>query len=302
MTTFEIIILCGGRSPESEVSLRSGHAVAKVLPQARLVTLDDDVLPDWVNPHAQVVLPMMHGGWGEGGGLQAALEARGIYFAGSDAATSRLCMDKVATKARLRAAGLPVAAEIAFNADQPPLAQQVIATLGHDLFIKPADQGSSLGLQRVSGEAAVAKALAQLPSGRWMAEPMLVGRELTVGLLHGRALGVVEIVTESGFNDYSSKYIPGSSRHIAPAVIPPVTQAALVLAAERAFAVCGCRDVARVDVILASDQQFHLLEINTLPGMTELSLLPDSARCVGLDYAALAHALIAPALARAAQT
>ncbi len=303
MTTFEIIILCGGRSSEREVSLRSGQAVAKALPQARLVVLEDDTLPDWIKPHAHVVLPMMHGGWGEGGGLQAALEARGIHFAGSNAAASRLCMDKVATKARLHAAGLPVAAEVTFNADQPPLARAVIATLGKDLFIKPADQGSSVGLQHVSGEAELTQALTQLPTpGRWMVEPMLVGRELTVGLLQGRALGVVEIVAEGGVYDYRSKYTPGGSHHIAPAALAPATQVALVAAAEAAFAACGCRDVARVDVILASDQQFHLLEINTLPGMTELSLLPDSARCVGLDYVALAQALIQPALTRAAQS
>lgn len=299
MSAPELLVLCGGRSSEREVSLRSGRAVADALPGSRLVVLEEDALPAWIDPARHAVLPMMHGGWGEGGGLQAALEARGVAFSGSDAAASRLCMDKVATKARLRSAGVPVAPERAFDAARPPAAAEIVAALGPEVFLKPADQGSSVGLRRASGEAAIAAALSSLAPGRWMAEPLLRGRELTVGLLAGRALGVVEIVAEGGVYDYASKYTPGGSRHLAPADLPEPTRAALAAAAERAFAACGCRDVARADVILASDGRFHFLEINTLPGMTELSLLPDSARCSGLDYAALARALAAPALARA---
>lgn len=299
MSDREVLVLCGGRSSEREVSLRSGAAVARALPGSRLVVLDEDAVPAWVDSDRHVVLPMLHGGWGEGGGLQAELEARGVPFAGSDAAASRLCMDKVATKARLRSAGLPVADEVVFGAEAPPAAADLLVRLGPVIFIKPVDQGSSVGLHRAEGRAEVARVLGALGAGRWMAEPHLAGRELTVGLLDGEALGVVEILSPSGVYDYHSKYAPGGSRHLAPAPIPDASRLALSAAAEAAFRACGCRDFARVDIILSPSGGFHILEINTLPGMTETSLLPDCASCRGLDYAALAARLAAGALRRA---
>lgn len=299
MSDREIIVLCGGRSAEREVSLRSGAAVARALPGSRLVSLEDDALPGWLDPARHVVLPMLHGGWGEGGGLQAALEARGVAFAGSAAEASRLCMDKVATKARLRSAGLPVADEVAFSADQPPAVAELAARLGPAIFVKPVDQGSSVGLHHAEDAQALARILGSLGPGRWMAEPRLVGRELTVGLLDGRALGVVEILATAGVYDYHSKYAPGGSRHLAPAPLPPPVAAAIRAAAEAAFAACGCRDFARVDVILSPSGAFHILEVNTLPGMTETSLLPDCASCQGLSYAELAARMVRGAMLRA---
>jgi len=298
----QLVILCGGRSSEREVSLVSGRCAARAMPSARLAELDADELPSWLDPRAHAVLPLLHGGWGEGGGLQEALERRGVAFAGSDAAASRLCIDKVATKARLRAAGLPVADEVAFASGQPPEAAGLVARLGEAVFLKPVDQGSSVGLRRARGVAELGGALASLPpGGRWMAEPLLVGRELTVGLLGGEALGVVEILAPGGVYDYASKYTPGGSEHIAPADLPAGLAAAVGRAAEAAFAACGCRDFARVDLVLSPEGRFSLLEINTLPGMTETSLLPDSARCRGIDYPSLLARMAAPALRRAGE-
>lgn len=299
MSARQIVVLCGGCSAEREVSLRSGAAVARALPGSRLEVLAEDALPSWLDPSRHVILPMLHGGWGEGGGLQSELEARGLAFAGSDAVASRLCMDKVATKARLRSAGLPVAEEVAFPADQPPRAAELLARLGPAVFVKPVDQGSSVGLRHAEDAASLERILAQLSPGRWMAEPRLSGRELTVGLLEGRVLGVVEILASAGVYDYQSKYAPGGSRHLVPAPLPPPVAAAITRAAEAAFRCCGCRDFARVDVILAPDGAFHILEVNTLPGMTETSLLPDCAACQGLSYAELAARMAAGALRRA---
>ncbi|MFZ9201794.1 MAG: D-alanine--D-alanine ligase family protein [Opitutales bacterium] len=299
MSAHELLVLCGALSSEREVSLRSGSAVAKALPGSRLVVLDADALPDWVDARRHIVIPMLHGGWGEGGGLQGELEARGVAFAGSDAAASRLCMDKVATKARLRSAGLPVADEVAFDAVAPPSASDVIARLGSSLFVKPVDQGSSVGLHRIEGLAELERVLRSLGRGRWMAEPHLSGRELTVGLLDGSALAVVEILTPDGVYDYHSKYAPGGSRHLAPAPLTPELAASVTTAAEGAFRACGCRDFARVDIILSSRGDFHILEVNTLPGMTETSLLPDCAACRGLSYADLAARLVRGARLRA---
>lgn len=295
----EIVILAGGASSEREVSLRSGRAVASVLPGSRLVELPGDALPDWLEASRHVVLPVTHGGWGEDGRLQADLEKRGVAFAGSDAAASSLCMDKVRTKAVMRRSGVPAAPEAAFEAAAPPSAEALVARLGEDVVIKPSDQGSSVGLLMPRGADEVARALASLPPGRWMAEPRLSGRELSIGVLDGEPLGLVEIVPRSGVYDFTTKYTKGATEYRYPAEVSAAVGAAAAEAAARLFAACGCRDFARADLILESDGRFHFLEINTLPGMTETSLMPKSASCVGLDFPALVRRMLAPALARA---
>ena len=298
----EIVVLCGGLSSEREVSLRSGKAVSSALPGSRLVELATDALPGWLDGAKHVVLPVLHGGWGEDGGVQAEMEARGIAFAGCPSVASRLCMDKVATKAAMRGAGVPAVPEIAFAGAAKPTAAALVAALGEHLVIKPSDQGSSVGLYMLEGEAAVAKALAGIPAtGRWMAERRLRGREMSVGLLDGRPMGLVEIVALTGVYDYQTKYTKGASEYRFPAPVGPELTAAIGEAAARLFAACGCRDFARADVFLEPDGRFYFLEINTMPGMTETSLMPKSASCAGLDFPALVRRMAAPALARAAR-
>ncbi|MEY4271596.1 MAG: hypothetical protein RL250_462 [Verrucomicrobiota bacterium] len=299
--TPEIVVLCGGESSEREVSLRSGRAVAGALPGARLVELATDALPAWLDGVRHVVFPVLHGGWGEDGGIQSELEARGVAFAGCAAAASRLCMDKVATKRAMRAAQVPAIPEVAFAGAAKPTAAELVAALGPDIVLKPSDQGSSVGLFLPAGEAAVAAALAEIPaSGRWMAERRLRGREMSIGLLDGQPMGLVEIVPLAGVYDYRTKYTKGASEYRFPAPLAPAATAAIAAAAGRLFAACGCRDFARADVFLEPDGHFYFLEINTMPGMTETSLMPKSASCLGLDFPALARRMIAPALARAA--
>lgn len=295
-----IVVLCGAVSPEREVSLRSGRAAAGALPGSRLVELERNALPDWLDGARHVVLPLIHGDYGEDGQVQAELDARGIAFAGCTAAASRLCIDKVATKQVMRRAGVPAVPEVAFAGDAKPTAAALIAQLGPQVVLKPADKGSSVGLHVVAGEAAVAAALAQVPaSGRWMAERRLHGRELSLGLLDGQALGLVEIVPRQGVYDYRSKYTPGSSEYLYPAPVEPALTEQIQAAAEALFRACGCRDFARADLFLEPDGRFYFLEINTLPGMTETSLLPKSASCLGLDFPTLVRRMVAPACARA---
>ncbi|MEY3392223.1 MAG: hypothetical protein RLZZ322_1072 [Verrucomicrobiota bacterium] len=298
----EIVILCGGLSSEREVSLRSGRAVASVLPGARLAELAQDALPGWLDGARHVVFPVLHGGWGEDGRAQAELEARGVEFAGCGAAANALCMDKVATKRAMRGAAVPAVPEVAFEGAAKPTASALVAALGDQLVIKPSDQGSSVGLFMIAGAAEAARALAALPpAGRWMAERRLRGREFSVGILDGRPMGIVEIVALTGVYDYQTKYTKGASEYRFPAELPAATAEAVAAAAARLFAACGCRDFARADVILEPDGRFYFLEINTMPGMTETSLMPKSASCVGLDFPALVRRMIAPALARAAR-
>lgn len=299
----EIVVLCGGLSSEHEVSLRSGRAVSAALPGSRLVELDADALPAWLDGAKHVVLPVLHGGWGEDGRAQAEMEAKGIAFAGCSSAANRLCMDKVATKAAMRAAGVPAIPEVAFAGAAKPTAAALVAALGEHIVIKPADQGSSVGLYVLAGEGDVAQALAEIPaSGRWMAERRLRGREMSVGLLDGQPMGLVEIVPLAGVYDYKTKYTKGASEYRFPAPVGPELTAAIGAAAARLFAAGGCRDFARADVFLEPDGRFYFLEINTMPGMTETSLMPKSASCVGLDFPALVRRMAAPALARAAQS
>ena len=300
--TPEIIVLCGGLSSEREVSLRSGQAVSSVLPGSRLIELEVDAMPKWLDGTKHVVLPVLHGGWGEDGRAQAEMEARGIIFAGCSSTANRLCMDKVATKHAMRAAGVPAIPEVAFAGATKPTAAALVASLGEHIVIKPSDQGSSVGLYMLEGEAAVAKALAEIPaSGHWMAERRLRGREMSIGLLDGHPMGIVEIVPLTGVYDYKTKYTKGASEYRFPAAVGPELTAAIGAAAARLFAACGCRDFARADVFLEPDGQFYFLEINTMPGMTETSLMPKSASCVGLDFPSLVRRMAAPALARAAQ-
>lgn len=297
----EVIILCGGQSSESEVSLRSGRAVAAAIPGARLVELSTDALPAWLEPATHLVFPVLHGGWGEDGGVQGELEARGIAFAGCSAAASRLCMDKVATKRAMRAAGVPAIPEVAFAGDAKPTAAELVAALGDEIVLKPSDQGSSVGLFLPSGPAAIAEALAAIPpAGRWMAERRLRGREFSIGLLDGQPMGLVEIVPLAGVYDFRTKYTKGASEYRFPAPLDAPTTAAIAAAAARLFAAAGCRDFARADVMLEPDGNFYFLEINTMPGMTETSLMPKSASCVGLDFPALVGRMLAPARRRAA--
>ncbi len=299
----ELIVLCGGTSAERDVSLRSGAALVEALAgnhRVRLQQLDHDALPDGIDAECTVVFPALHGGFGENGGLQALLEAAGVEYCGSDARSSRLCMDKVASKEVVRELGIPTPEWWAFDGAEAPLADEVIARLGASLVVKPADQGSSVGLHFADHRSALGVALSQIHSGSWLIEQRVSGRELTIGLLEGRALGIVEVISASGVYDYRAKYTPGSTEYRYPAELDDGLAAEIGAAAEALFAACGCRDFARVDFLLDA-QGPKFLEINTLPGLTATSLLPKSAACCGYDFPALADALVAPARARLRQ-
>ncbi len=295
-----ITVLAGGISAEREVSLGSGRASALALARAfptRLLQVTTAALPPGLDPARDVVFSTLHGTFGEDGGMQRLLDAAGIEYAGCDAAASELTMDKSATKARAAAAGVRVAEGMSFRADERPSAADLVARLGPRVVLKPNAEGSSVGLSLPEGPDAIAAALAGITAGSWLAERRLSGRELSVGVLEGRALGVVEIRPRSGVYDFTSKYTRGMTEYFAPAPLAADQTAAVQRAAETAFAACGCRDYARVDFILETAGPC-LLEINTLPGMKETSLLPMSARCTGFDFTALVPALVAPARRR----
>ena len=296
-----IAVFAGGTSAERDVSLGSGKASALALARSfptQLFELTADALPAGLDARRHVVFSTLHGTFGEDGGMQRLLDAAGVTYAGCDAAGSALTMDKTRTKDAAAARGVRVADAVRFTADSKPTAETVVAKLGENVVVKPNNEGSSVGLSVVASRAALAEKLASITRGSWLIERRIIGRELSVGVLGGKAMGVVEIRPKSGVYDYTSKYTKGLTEYFAPAPLDAATTAQVQAAAETAFAACGCRDYARVDFILPEQGEAFLLEINTLPGMKETSLLPMSARCAGLDFTGLVRELVRPALLR----
>lgn len=296
-----IAVFSGGTSAEREVSIGSGRACALALARSfptRLFDVASNAVPAELDPRTHVVFSTLHGTFGEDGGMQRLLEAAGVEHAGCDAKSSALTMDKTLTKQTVAARGVRVARGIQFMASAKPQAADVVAQLGENVVVKPNAEGSSVGLSLVSSRVQLEEKLAAIATGSWLVEERIVGRELSVGVLGGKAMGVVEIRPKSGVYDYSSKYTKGLTEYFAPAPFDENTTQAIQRAAETAFAACGCRDYARVDFILSASNELYLLEINTLPGMKETSLLPMSARCAGLDFTALVREMVTPALQR----
>lgn len=298
---FRVVVLCGGISPEREVSLRSGAALfasyAKRWPAAKVV-LDAAAIPGGLDPARDIVMSVCHGVFGEDGSLQELLDKAGFAYGGCDAASSRTCFDKGLTKDAAARAGVRTIPDFRFDGAARPDAAALVARLGPDIAIKPACQGSSVGLSLVCGEAEVAAALAACTPGPWVAEQRIFGRETTIGILDGRALGVVEIKPKGGAYDYKHKYTAGMTEYEFPARIPDSARVEIERFGVAAFDACGCRDFARVDFLLDAQGLAWFLEVNTLPGLTETSLLPKSASCRGFDFDSLADAMLEPAIRR----
>jgi D-alanine-D-alanine ligase len=296
-----IAVLSGGTSAERDVSIGSGRASAMALARSyptRSFELTSNALPPGLDPKRHVVFSTLHGTFGEDGQMQRLMEEAGVAYAGCDAVSSALTMNKSQTKARVGAAGVPCAASRVFAHDAPPEPSAVIGSIGPELVLKPNAEGSSVGLRLIENAGQLKAALAQLTPGEWMIERRIRGREMSVGVLNGEPMGIVEIRPKSGVYDYTSKYTKGMTEYFAPAPLSAAQTALVQSAAKTAFAACGCRDYARVDFIFSGEDQPFFLEINTLPGMKETSLLPMSARCVGFDFVALVRELVKPALER----
>jgi len=300
-TTPIIAVFCGGTSAEKEVSLGSGRACALALARnfpTRLFEISESALPAGLDPERHVVFSTLHGTFGEDGGMQSLLDAAGVEYAGCTAEGSAVCFNKQRTKKAVAAAGVNVCEGHQFSTDRMPDAAELVASLGEKLILKPTCNGSSVGLHVIESAAQLGEVLSRLPAGDWLVERRVFGRELTVGVLGGKAMAVVEVAPKSGLYDYTSKYTKGMTEYLAPAPLPDEVTRSVQAMAERAFAAAGCRDYARIDFMLSGKNEPFFLEINTLPGMKDTSLLPMSARCVGLDFTALVRELVAPALAR----
>lgn len=300
MERLNITVMLGGPSAEREVSLRTGAAVAGALRSlGHQVHELDPKTPDWVLPAGtQVVFLALHGTYGEDGTVQAQLEALGMPYTGCDAGASRLAFDKVLTKERCVQAGVPTAKFVVVNSAATPWPRG----WQPPVVVKPVRQGSSVGLQfveRVADWPAALKEALRYDTDV-LVEEKIEGRETTVGILAGEALPVVEVRVKQGTYDYRNKYTPGSSEYFCPAPFDCEITRRIQTAALGAFQAVGGRDYARVDVMVRANGDPVVLEVNTLPGMTETSLLPKAAAAAGLSYGALCQRMIELALNRRA--
>jgi D-alanine-D-alanine ligase len=293
-----ITLMLGGPSAEREVSIRSGRAVATAL-RGRGHTLHelDPQAPDWRLPaDTEIVFLALHGTYGEDGAVQRRLEAMGVPYTGCGPEASRLAFDKVLTKECLFKAGVPTAPYLMLESTQAPWPQG----WHPPLVIKPVCQGSSVGLQFVREPAEWGSALADSLryDARVLVEELIVGREATVAILADQALPVVEVRPRQGSYDYTNKYTKGATDYFCPAPFDPSTTQRIQGAALGAFRAVGGRDYARVDVMVRGDGSPLVLEVNTLPGMTDTSLFPMAAAAAGLDYASLCQRMVDLALNR----
>lgn len=294
-----ITVFLGGPSAEREVSLRSGAAVARALRGLGHVVYELDPVPGHVRlpEGTEVVFLALHGTYGEDGGVQAELDRLGIPYTGTGADGSRIAFDKVLTKKRCLEAGVPTARFAVFESATSPWP-------GGDwtppVVLKPVRQGSSVGLQFVDQVEQFPAALAESlrHDSEVLMEERIVGRETTVGILAGEALPVVEVRPKSGAYDYTNKYTAGRTEYLCPAPFDPAVTARIQQAAIGAFRAVDGRDYARVDVMVRPNGDPIVLEVNTLPGMTETSLLPKAAAEAGLSFAVLCERMVRLALER----
>ena len=303
-------MLRGGKSAEREVSLRSGAQVAKALRgrghDVTEVDLDAgtwDVLRDGA---FECVFNALHGRLGEDGTVQGMFELLGLPYTGSGVLASALCMDKARAGKVMAAIGLHVPEFEELESKEGVAAdvvERLVLKFGLPLVIKPVREGSTIGLTIARDEDAVASGL--VLAGRYdrrvLVQQFAAGTEVTIGVLatpHLQVLPTLEIVSENPVYDYDAKYTAGKSHHIIPARIPETSRASASEAAARAFTELGCSGMARVDIIVASDGTPWVLEVNTVPGLTELSLLPDAARAADIAFDELCQRLVDHAVGR----
>ncbi|MCY0869197.1 MAG: D-alanine--D-alanine ligase [Firmicutes bacterium] len=307
-----IAVLCGGRSAERPVSLSSGRAVAEALRgkghEVVVHDMDERTIPELAHQAVDLAFIALHGRMGEDGTVQGALETIGVPYVGSGVLASAVAMDKCLTKRLLSTYGIQVGRERVVRTGDPESWQEVAASALHELgtpvVVKPNREGSTFGLTlaRTPEQVQDGLRLALSYDDTAIIEEYLRGMELTVAVVgegHApRTLGVIEIIPKNELYDYESKYEEGGSQHIIPARLPEAVLQRVDEVATRAYRALGCRDYARVDLI-HTERGPVVLEVNTAPGMTATSLVPDAARESGLAFADFVEWLVTQAWQRA---
>lgn len=297
-----VAVLYGGMSAERAVSLKSGQAVIDALRSIDIDVLPVDVCEGWLDQFRKsefdIAFLALHGRGGEDGTIQGLLDSLDIPYTGSGVLGSALAMDKVRTKQIWQTLGLPTPAYAVIDHDSDP--EQIWQTLGGPLMVKPVHEGSSIGLSKVEQldelKAAVLKA-EELDS-QVVAEQWITGREYTVTILDGQALPVIGLETHHQFYDYEAKYLVDDTRYLLPCGLSEAEESRIQSLAIEAFNAVGCRDWGRVDLMVDGNNQPQLLEVNTLPGMTDHSLVPMAGKAAGYSFAELVFEIIRAAQKR----
>lgn len=289
-----IAVLLGGSSAERDISLQSGQTVVTALESLGYeVRPVDPADADWVSrlQGAGFAFVALHGPGGEDGSMQGALQALGVPYTGSGVLGSALAMDKLRSKQLWQGIGLPTAGFVTLTADSDW--QGVIDRLGK-VFVKPACEGSSIGMSSADSAAALRDAFeaAGHYSGGVLAEQYIDGPEYTVAVLGDRALPSIRLETDNAFYDYEAKYLSDDTRYHCPSGLAPEEEAEISELALWAFRSLGCAVWGRVDLMRDTDGRFYVLEVNTIPGMTSHSLVPMAAAAAGMDVPALVERIV----------
>ncbi|BFM19693.1 D-alanine--D-alanine ligase [Gilvimarinus japonicus] len=293
-------VLFGGRSAERDISLRSGAAVVSALAELGVDHVAIDIGEHSID-HLQKAgidraFIALHGPGGEDGRIQAVLEYLDIPYTGSDVQASAIGMDKLRTKQLWRGIGVATPDFLVLNKDCDW--SDVLASLGGEVMVKPAHEGSSIGMARVShvAELQAAYAAAAKFDAVVIAERLIRGEEYTVAILGERALPAIKLETDHSFYDYDAKYLADDTRYLCPCGLDAAVEQELQAQALQAFRSIGCRGWGRVDVMRDGAGKFQMLEVNTVPGMTDHSLVPMAAKAAGLGFSELILAILAESL------
>jgi len=296
-------VVMGGSSGERDVSLRSGAAVAEAL-EARgyevvRIAVGDDFGPELLTTlrkaRVEAVFLALHGRLGEDGCVQGLLELARIPYTGSSVLASALAMDKLKAKEMFRLHNVPTPPYYTVSAgDDRADLETLHGSFGFPVVVKPRGEGSSLGVTKVASFAELGPALDEAfeLDDTVIIERFVSGIEINVGILDGKVLGAIEIAPKSGFYDYEAKYTPGMTEYFMPARLSPTRYRGVLNLAERAARALGCTGAVRVDLLVTSGENEYVLEVNTLPGMTQTSLLPKIAAEAGYDFGALCEAIV----------
>ncbi len=287
----KVALLYGGSSSEREISIKTGKAIESALKKLgyKYQVFDpiekEKFISDISNYKPDVAFIALHGKGGEDGQIQAILEFLNIRYTGSNSKTSAVCMDKRLTKDILRNYSIPVPKNFSLENIKFPV------------VLKPSEEGSSIGVHIVFNKNQLNDALEDLKNySNILIEEYIKGRELTVSILNGQVLPIIEIKVKEGFYDYKNKYFSNQTEYICPANLPFVVEEKIKVYAKKAYEILECKGAVRIDFILSEDNIPYLLEINTIPGMTEHSLLPKSAKAAGYTFEDLVEEILLGAL------
>ncbi|HBR16103.1 MAG: D-alanine--D-alanine ligase [Deltaproteobacteria bacterium RIFCSPLOWO2_12_FULL_43_16] len=298
-------VLMGGMSTERDISFKSGNAVYNALMEegynAVSIDVGRDVYNKIIKEKVDIAFIALHGKYGEDGAIQGLLEIMGIPYTGSGILASAVSIDKVLTKRLFMLNKIPTPSfRVMKKGEAIKSANALLEGLRASFVVKPNSQGSTIGVSIIDNKRQIKKAVTKALKydDTILIEEFIKGREVTVGILNGKALPVIEVMPKGGIYDFKAKYTKGMTEYVVPARLSDRLNKQLADNALKAFTVLGCSGAARVDIMLDSKNRPYVLEVNTVPGMTGLSLLPKAAAAAGIGFSAMVEEILLSAIDR----